>query len=923
MLNVILSGVVTGLLYGLVGLSLVVVYRASKVMNFALGGAGVLVAYVAQDLLRGGLPYWLVLPTCVAIGALLGGLLELLVARRMRHQAHIAVALATLGAMLMVEGAVGWHWGFTPSGLTPVLADSGSLRIGDVAVSANRLFIIGVSIVATALLLFLIQRTRFGLGMRAASSGPMTAELMGLDVSRVRLSAWIIGGAYGCLAALLVIPLTYLSPTSFTPFLLTAFAAVVLGGLTSVLGVVVGAVFFGVTVNLLAVYVQSGLIATYTFIGVALILLFRPHGLFGRGETEIDEPELSQASGRGGGRVIPTSAEGHDGSRADGTWSARWSRFAGWILLAGALALVPVLGAEPDVYLVGTILASFVGVLGLNVVAGFSGQVSLANGAMAAIGAYTTAHFVNNEMALLPALALAALAGACGGLVLGLPATRLSGIYLLMFTLMFALSIRELILVFDDITGGAAGAPLFSPAHVNTVDQYWVVLGFTCLCAFLVLAAAASPLGRSWRAVRDSPVAARSLGYNPALVKIGAFAFGNALVGLSGGLAGLLIGYIGPDNFTIFVGVFALLAVVLGGPGSVLGSLIGAAFIVLVPRYATAGSDIPVPLVFGTALVIVLMFAPSGIAPTLERLWSGLIRTVLPRARPRHTSPLAVTMTAPTSDAGPYGPDVGMKAGQDAARSFLAVNVDRGAREETEGVVLLRVDQVNAGYEAGHVLRDFSMSVHEGEVVALLGANGAGKSTLLRAVSGLIPVTDGTIEWAGETIRGRRLRTPHAIARAGICHVPEGRGIFPDLTVEENLTMGTFAQTDNSTDERSRMLDMFPVLGERLRQRAGTLSGGQQQMLAIARALIGQPRLLMLDEPSLGLAPVVSEQVFASLRDIARSGVSILLVEQNARAALELADHGYVLGRGTVALSGPAPDLLNHPSLSDAYLAVP
>jgi ABC-type branched-subunit amino acid transport system ATPase component/ABC-type branched-subunit amino acid transport system permease subunit len=918
MVSVIISGVVTGLLYGLVGLGLVVVYRASKVMNFALGGQGVVVAYLAGDMLAAGVPYWVVLPAAVAIGAVLGGLLELLIARPMHRQPHIAIALATLGALLVLEGASGWRWGFSPSSLEPVLGGAGTVHVGDVGFSANRIFIIGTCLLATALLLFVMDRTKFGLSMRAASAGPLTTELLGVSVARVRISAWMLGGAYGCLAAMLVIPLTYLSPSSFTTFLLTAFAAVVLGGLTSVLGVVIGAVLFGVTINLLTVYLQSGLIATYTFIGVALVLVFRPHGLFGRAEKEINEPDLSGAS-RSGSTAREVSVVRQSGEANTSRLNRSTLRkVAGWVVLALVLALVPSVASESNVFLVATILATFVGVLGLNVVAGFSGQVSLANSAMVAIGAYVSAYAVNNGVHMIPALALAIVAGGLAGFVVGFPATRLSGIYLVMFTLMFAFSIRELIVVFDDFTGGPFGVPFVSPDYALTLDQYWLVYAFAAVSAVVVLVAASSSLGRSWRGVRDSPEGARSLGYSPMRVKLSAFTFGNALVGLSGGLTGLLIGYIGPESFTVFLAIYALLAVVLGGAGSVIGSLIGAAFITLVPRYATAGTDMPAPLVFGVVLVLVMIFAPSGLAPLLEQGGKRLAALARGARGGRVATPAVVG--ADDLDA-----DVATTSDAEMAGSPGSVSVVEPPAEPAPARtdVLLRLDGVNAGYEAGLVLRDLSMEVRQGEVVALLGANGAGKSTVLRAVSGLIPLKGGTVTWQGSAVGSRTLRTPNVIARAGVGHVPEGRGIFPDLTVDENLRMGYFARPGAAPgNERAQALEMFPILRERLRQRAGTLSGGQQQMLAIARALIGQPKLLMLDEPSLGLAPVISEQVFEKLRGIAETGVSVLLVEQNARAALELADRGYVIRRGHVALEGSAAELQSSDRLSDSYLAV-
>ncbi|MFF1553003.1 ATP-binding cassette domain-containing protein [Rhodococcus erythropolis] len=912
MLNVVVSGITMGLLYGLVGLGLVVVYRASKVMNFALGGMGVVVAYVASDMLAGGVPYWVVLPLSVVIGALLGGLIERLIVRPMDGQPHIAIGLATLGALIALEGAVGWRYGFTPRSLEPILADAGSVEIGGVTFGANRLFIIGASLVATGLLVYLVRRTRFGLSMRAASSGPMTAELLGVNVSRVRLSAWMMGGAYGGLAAMFVIPLSYLSPSSFTTFLLTAFAAVVLGGLTNILGVVVGAVLFGVVTNLLTAYLQSGLTATYTFIGIALVLIFRPYGLFGQAEKEINEPDLKGISRSRSqtqkSRGVPSDT-GESATINHTVTSFRGGKWVGWAFVLGAFALVPGMAGESTIFLVATILATFVSVLGLNVVAGFSGQISLANSAVVAIGAYTTAYAVNHGVGLVPALVIATLAGAVVGLCVGLPATRLSGIYLVMFTLMFAFAVPELVMLFEDFTGGAQGVPLISRVFATAQQQYWLVLAGATLSTVVVLIAAATSLGRSWRAVRDSEAGARSLGYSPMAVKLSAFTFGNALVGLGGGLTGVLIGYIGPENFTVFIAIYALLAVVLGGVGSVFGSLIGAAFITLVPRYATAGTELPAPLVFGVVLVLVMIFAPGGLAPILERGCVRAVRSV--RRKPN----LTISTQTAASDVSSTAVNASVPL------ELPRTSVDKRAIRDATST-LLRIESVSAGYEAGLVLQNLSMHVGAGEVVALLGANGAGKTTVLRAISGLVPLGDGNIDWCGRSVGSRGLRAPHDIARAGIGHVPEGRGIFPDLTVDENLKMGGFARDGDIGPERELVLSLFPILGERLKQRAGSLSGGQQQMLAIGRALIGRPKLLILDEPSLGLAPVVSEQVFAKLRDIADSGVSVLLVEQNAQAALALADRGYVMRRGAIALEGTADELRGSDRLSDTYLAV-
>ena len=214
-------------------------------------------------------------------------------------------------------------------------------------------------------------------------------------------------------------------------------------------------------------------------------------------------------------------------------------------------------------------------------------------------------------------------------------------------------------------------------------------------------------------------------------------------------------------------------------------------------------------------------------------------------------------------------------------------------------------------------LHGIGMRVDEGEIVALLGANGAGKTTTLRAISGLVPST-GTIRFDGASLRGV---APHAISRRGLRHVPEGRRVFARMTVRENLELGGFGAPRREVASRvDEALEIFPRLRERIDQSAGTLSGGEQQMLAIGRALVGRPRLLMLDEPSLGLAPLLVKTIFETIRALHERGTTILLVEQNARQALRIANRAYVLENGTIAREGAAAEMLDDPVVVAAYL---
>ena len=232
---------------------------------------------------------------------------------------------------------------------------------------------------------------------------------------------------------------------------------------------------------------------------------------------------------------------------------------------------------------------------------------------------------------------------------------------------------------------------------------------------------------------------------------------------------------------------------------------------------------------------------------------------------------------------------------------------------------MLKVRDLSVHYGKIRAVRNIDMDIEQGEIVSLIGANGAGKSTTLRALSGLIKPAGGTIEFEGKPITGW---TAKAIVEGGISHCPEGRQIFPRMTVMENLELGAYTRKDKSSlqSDYDRIFEYFPVLSQRRTQLGGTLSGGEQQMLAIGRALMSQPKLLLLDEPSLGLAPLLVEKIFEIIQNINREGMTVLLIEQNAWQALNIAHRGYVLETGCVSITGPAAELMNNDHIRKAYL---
>jgi branched-chain amino acid transport system ATP-binding protein len=241
-----------------------------------------------------------------------------------------------------------------------------------------------------------------------------------------------------------------------------------------------------------------------------------------------------------------------------------------------------------------------------------------------------------------------------------------------------------------------------------------------------------------------------------------------------------------------------------------------------------------------------------------------------------------------------------------------------GARGEGKDTIL-ELKGLSVSYGNIAAVQDLNITVYAGEIVTLIGSNGAGKSTTLRTISGLLRPRHGDVIYKGQRINGI---PGHEVVKLGICQSPEGRKIFQRMTVSENLDLGAFVRKDSAkiAEDRERVLGLFPRLQERIGQKAGTLSGGEQQMLAVARALLGNPSLLLLDEPSMGLAPVLVDLIFETIERIREQGVTVLLVEQNALAALEIADYAYVLESGRLAMQGEAAKLLDDPSVTAAYL---
>lgn len=791
-------------------------------------------------------------------------------------------------------------------------------------------------------------------------------------------------------------------------------------------------------------------------------------------------------------------------------------------------------------FILATLALNILVGVGLNILLGLSGQVSFGHVGFFAIGAYATGILMLHGVGFWPAFALAGLISAACGLLLALPALRVTGPYLAMMTIAFAFIVEHGAIEWSALTGGANGLMGFpSPEFFGEMMDETDIGLLAILCSGLALAfyqrLAHGTWGRAMRAVRDSEVAAQSVGLNPLVLKTVSFVLSALLTGLAGALYAPLSLFISPSSFPFFQSILFILAVVVGGAGTLWGPVIGALVVVLLPEFLSDFAEYRL-LLFGGLLLGVLWAAPRGIVGTVAG-WidredptpakGGEIDLAAFLGADGDATPLGVDGIGisfggvkaaqnvsfeaqpgkVTSVIGPngagkttvlnmiggfYRPDTGtvslgvpisgqaafniaragvsrtyqttqlfeqmsvleniliaLRQGKlgfllstgdgadvrataeellafvgytgplhrlagnlphvdkrlveiaralatrpsvllldepaaglmredkarlatllrqiaDAGVALILVEHDmslvmgisdrivvldagqplmqglpaevredprvlraylggtefqgrpRAAGFDPEKISVLTAHRLEAGYGAAPVLEQVHIDVYPGEMVAVLGANGAGKSTMLRAMSGLHrPISGSVLLNDTETAQ----KPAHEIAAAGMVLVPEGRQVFPELSLKDNILLGAWSRkTPVTDDELEALLKRFPRLRDRITSKAGVLSGGEQQMLAIARGLIARPDILLLDEPSLGLAPSMIAELFEALADLRDEGVTILIVDQMANLALTVADRGYVLESGRVIHDGPAATLKNDPAIERAYL---
>ncbi len=944
LLNLVISGAVAGAIYSIMASGLVLTYQTSGIFNFAQGAVAFVTAFLFfqlnQPTSAGGLGWPIVPAAIVSIAVfapLLGLLLDRILLRRLAQAPMYARIVGTVGLLIALPALALWLVttvgnkvldlglpenapGFDPPGLGPTPRRVVWRPLDGVAINSNQLAVFLAAGLAALLLWLVLRHTRIGLQMRAGVDRRDLAALRGVDPGRVSAVAWTMTMALAGLGGVLLAPLFGLTDLDFTFVVLGSLAAVVLSGLRSIPIAFVGGLLLGITQNLVFGYAPdyltdlSGFQSSIPFV-LTVVLIF---------------VVLGRERGRAAGSV---AEEAPPPDHRAGL--PLWRRLLPWAIALGAL-LVFQLWLADDFWagLVTRGLVLAIVFLSFVVVTGLGGMVSLAQATFVTASAFTVGWLVNHRWSadvpivtangrttFVFALLAGALVAAAIGALVAIPVRRLGALALALVTLSLAFVADLTVFQLDSVRNGSRG---WAVPHVNRdftdIENFGErnlsfgpfdfvesrQLAVLALVVFGVLTLLLhnlrrSPSGRAMLAVRSSEVAARTVGIAPTRAKVALFALSAGIAGLGGGLLAIVNSPVNNASTPAFIGLIWLAVTVTFGvrrPGGAL--LAGLAFATVsalleliagwrfMPAFMEdlAGSSSLPAILFGLG-AINLAKNPDGVLAL-----AGVRRREKQRQR-------AATRAAP-----PPAPV--------AAPLPAPIGVSEPAPDGA-GPPALELAGVAAGYGEVEVLHGVDLAVPRGRVVALLGANGAGKSTLCAVAAGLLEPTRGRVLRDGEDVTGR---PAHWRARNGLLLAPEARGVFPGLTVDENLGLLL-----RSAGEREQAYERFPLLAARRGQIAGLLSGGEQQMLALAAALVRPPEVLIADEPSLGLAPLATEEVFRALAQLREAGSSLLLVEEKARDALELADAVVFMELGRVAWSGPqaAADV---DRLAAAYLGV-
>jgi ABC-type branched-subunit amino acid transport system ATPase component/ABC-type branched-subunit amino acid transport system permease subunit len=580
-----------------------------------------------------------------------------------------------------------------------------------------------------------------------------------------------------------------------------------------------------------------------------------------------------------------------------GLLEVRAARAAVGVVLVVAAVVAPLLYGPSTVNLMSVALVWGIVAVSLVVLTGWGGHISLGQFAIVGTGAIAAGNLVQHfDIDLFVTLLAAGVVGGVIALLVGLPALRIRGPFLAVTTLAFAVALDSYFLnptYFSSVIPQSIARPVLWARYDLERERamYYLCLAFLALAIVAAHGVRRARTGRALLATRDNERAAEAMAVPSTRVKLTGFVLSGVIAGVAGGLHVVVLHGARLGSYQPLQSLQVFSMAVIGGMGSVGGALLG----VFALRLAGQLSAAYRLLITGTGLLVVLLVVPGGLGHALLRVRDRVLRLIANRR--------GIVVPSLVADVA------------DGDRILSAPRRPRDDMVHSERAPLLRCAGVDVSYGQVQVLFGVDFSVAEGEIVGLLGTNGAGKSTLLKAVSGLLRSGGGVVEIGGSSVKGI---SADNIAKQGVALVPGGKGVFPTLTVAENLRLaGWLLRHDRARQSAAReeVLDLFPILRERYHEMAGNLSGGEQQMLTLAQAFMNRPRLLMIDELSLGLAPTVVAQLLDVVRTIHASGTTVVLVEQSVNLALTLAERAVFMEKGEVRFTGPAAELLERPDI--------
>jgi ABC-type branched-subunit amino acid transport system ATPase component/ABC-type branched-subunit amino acid transport system permease subunit len=892
-LGVVLLGALIGTANGLLAVGLVLTYRSHRVVNFALAGIGGLGAALAIGLHLGrGVPWPIAVWPGLALGLLGGAVVERVVLRRLENSPRLVVTVATIGlAQLFAAGQA-----VTPKLLGgPVLVGAFrtplshlQLHVDPLLISGNDLLLAAVVPFVLAGLGWFLLRTDAGIAIRGIAENGDRARLLGIPAGRLSLLVWTIAGGLAALTVTLRAPSEGLNlsvASSGPQVMLPALAAAVVAGLRSLPRAFAAGVALGIVDQVVRWNSSKQAVTSVVLLVVLGVVLLARRVDSGRAAAAAAEGTWVTT---GSVRALPAAVRALPEIRLAGLGL----RIACGVGLLG-LALV----GSPSQLNIATVACCYAVVaVSLVVLTGWSGTVSLGQIAVLGVGATVAGDLIGKwNVDFFVAMVAGGAAGAVVALVLAIPALRVDGQLLAVVTLTFAVAVDTFFLNptnFGWLVPGAFDRPVLFGRWDMRSDRVLYLVGLAVL-GFAVVVARNLARGRTRRvtvAVRDNPRAAAAAGVDGVRAKLAAFVICGVLAGMAGAVHATALGAVGLRTYNTSLSLFAFTTVVIGGVTSIGGALAAtAALYLLIYRFPALQL-----VATGAGVLIVLLALPGGLAAAGARL------------RDRYAVHVARRRGIEWDSAPDPVPD------HVASGQLQANGVALAGRNDE---VALGCRGIEARYGPNQVLFGVDLDVAPGEIVALLGTNGAGKSSLLRALCGLLPSTAGHAT-LGTTSLDRI--AADRIAAAGLAMMPGGRGIFPTLTVTENLRLSTWLVRHDPAavaDARNRALTTFPALTARLDTRAGDLSGGEQQMLSLAMALAVKPKVLCIDELSLGLAPAVVAQLVEVVHDINAEGVTVVVVEQSVNVALLLAERAVFLEKGRVRFSGPTAELLDRPDV--------